>query len=99
VGKIAKKLKKHPLLLNKFFSTHKAKLFIPHHSCNRNIAQKPLVDNAFERKNEPSNQQHFRLNKIQRILIFGRTSIETIYLRKGNDFYCFLDLPTLVAKF
>jgi len=53
---------------------------------------------VFWRKDE-SNQQLLRLDKIERMLVFGRIEIGTIYLRKGNGLDCFSNFSTLILEF
>jgi len=45
-------------------------------------------------REDKSNHHLLRLYKIERILIFGRIQIGTIYLRKENGFDCFVNYST-----
>jgi len=55
---------------------------IPHRSFDGKIAQKLLKTARFGAKT--SHISNSSVSKIERIFIFGRTYIETIYLRKEN---------------
>jgi len=57
-----------------------------------------LLISAFWREDE-SNQQLLRLYKLERILIFDRIQIGTIYLRKWNGFNSFSNFSTLILNF